>query len=818
MSDKVTPKNIVDEMNNSFLDYAMSVIVSRALPDVRDGLKPVHRRILFAMNDLGNTADKPYKKSARIVGDVIGKYHPHGDTSVYDAMVRMAQNFSYRVPLVDGHGNFGSIDGDGAAAMRYTEARMAKVSMELLRDINKDTVDFQENYDGSELEPKVLPARTPNLLINGASGIAVGMATNIPPHNLGEVIEGTIATIDNPDITIEELNTIIKGPDFPLGANILGDSGIKKAYATGNGSIKVRSEYEIFYDKNEKPTVIISEIPFQVNKASMVERIAECVKEKKVEGITDLRDESDRDGIRVVIELSKNSTPEVVMNNLFKLTQLESSFAMNMLALVKGVPKILNLKEFLTYYIEHQVEVTQRKSKYELKRAQDRAHIVEGLKIALDNIDAVIKLIRASGTNEIAMNGLIEQFSLSEKQAKAILEMQFKRLTGLEYGKIESELKELLLQVEDLLDILANESRVNEIIKDDLTAMKLKYETPRRSKIIEGYYDSSIDYEELIEESNVIVTLTKSGYIKRLTPDNYKTQNRGGKGTKGMKVNEEDVVSNVLFTSTHADILFFTDTGKVFKTRVHKVPAYSRAAKGLPLVNLIDIAKDEKITKIITLKEYKEEEFFMFVTNNGVGKKTNTCEFDRINKNGKRAISLNEGDYVRSVLIGSPNQDIVITTNDGKALRCIESKFRPMGRTARGVKAISVSSDHRIIGADMVSEDDYIISISANGFGKASTIDKYRTVNRGGKGVRTMKVSEKTGEVVAALKITESELDVYDLLMITKLGQVIRIAASDIKVAGRDTQGVTLMRLSGNDKIANVELIEKGDDDESPED
>lgn len=809
ITDKVTDINIVDEMNNSFLDYAMSVIVSRALPDVRDGLKPVHRRILYAMNDLNNTADKPYKKSARIVGDCIGKYHPHGDTSVYDAMVRMAQEFSYREPLVDGQGNFGSIDGDGAAAMRYTEARMAKLAMELLRDINKETIDFQDNYDASEREPIVLPARFPNLLVNGATGIAVGMATSIPPHNLGEVIDGVIAYINDNEITIPGLMKYIKGPDFPLGANILGSSGFAKAYETGNGSVKVRSEYEVFEEKNGKSTIIITEIPFQVNKSTLVEKIADCVKDKRVEGITDLRDESNREGIRIVIELSKNVTPEVILNNLFKFTQLESSFSMNMLALVHGVPKILNLKEFIKHYVDHQVIVTRRKAMFELKKAQERAHILQGYVIALDNIEQVIKIIRGSQTDALAMESLMSNFELSEKQSKAIMDMQLRRLTGLQREKIQGELDELLSIINSLNELLNSDELVFESIKENLINMRAKYANERRSKVIEGYFDSSMNYEELIEEQNVIITLTKSGYIKRILPEHYRTQSRGGKGTIGMKVNEEDTVSNVLFTSTHADLLFFTNTGRVFKTRVHKVPEYSRTAKGLPLINLVDILDGEKITKIISIKDYEENSYLMFVTKYGLGKKTLLSEYEKIQKNGKRAIGLNENDEVKSVLITTDSDELIVSTSNGKSLRCSLSQFRSLSRVARGVRALKLDEGEAIVGADVIEPTDMILSVSENGFGKATEIENFRVQGRGGKGVKSLKVTEKTGQVVSVMKLNHEEMQSNDLLLITKQGQVIRICASAVKISGRATQGVTLMRLNSGDLIANVEFIKK---------
>ncbi len=807
-NEKLNNHNIVDEMSNSFLDYAMSVIVSRALPDVRDGLKPVHRRILYAMNDLGNTADKPYKKSARIVGDVIGKYHPHGDTSVYDAMVRMAQDFSFRVPLVDGHGNFGSIDGDGAAAMRYTEARMSKMAMELLKDINKNTIDYQDNYDGSESEPVVLPSRIPNLLVNGTNGIAVGMATSIAPHNLGEVVGATIAYMKNRDITISEMMEYIKGPDFPLGAQVLGDFGIKKAYETGNGSIRVRSKYEIVYDKNDRASIVVTEIPFQVNKSALVEKIALTVKDKRVEGIVDLRDESDRDGIRIVMDLSRAATPEVVINNLFKFTQLESTFSFNMLALVNGEPKVLNLKEIIHHYVEHQIEVTRRKTEFELNKAADRAHILEGLKIALDNIDRVIAIIRGAKTQEEALKSLIGEFELSEKQAKSILEMQLRRLTGLEREKIEGELTELLALINHLKEILGSSELIDQIIIENLQEIAIKYPSERRTEILAGNFESDLDYESLIEEENVIITLTKGGYIKRLSADTYKTQGRGGKGLKGMNVNDEDQVSEILFTSTHSDVLFFTNTGKVFRTRAHKIPSYSRTAKGLPLVNLIDIEKNEKITNLISINEYNEDEFLMIITENGLGKKTKLSEYSRINKNGKKAVVLNEGDVVNTVKVIKTGENLIIASSNGKALHASESAFRAQGRTSRGVRALRLEENAVIIGAEIVQENDLVITISERGFGKASLVSEYRIQNRGGKGIKNLNITEKNGKVVEIKKISPEDIEKTDLLIITEHGQVIRLSGSDIKVSGRSTQGVTLMRMNEEDLVANVELIE----------
>ncbi len=811
MRKNVIDRNITNEMENSFLDYAMSVIVSRALPDVRDGLKPVHRRILYAMNDLGNYADKPYKKSARIVGDVIGKYHPHGDTSVYEAMVRMAQDFSYRLELVDGHGNFGSLDGDGAAAMRYTEARMSKAAMELLRDINKDTIDYQENYDGTEKEPIVLPAKFPNLLVNGASGIAVGMATNIPPHNLGEVIDGSIALLNNPEITIDELCEHIKGPDFPLGAMILGNQGIKKGYHTGNGSMKIRSKYEIFEQKNGKSLIIFSEIPFQVNKSNLLERIAENVKNKTIDGITDIRDESDRDGVRVVIELRRDVTPEVVVNNLFKYSQLEVSFSMNMLALVKGQPKVLNLLEILTNYLDHQKEVIIRRTNYDLNKAQKRAHILEGLKIAVDNIDQVIKLIRASKTTEEAKISLIDTFDLSEEQTKAILDMKLNKLTGLEMEKIMSELEELLILIEDLKDILAKEERINKIIEEDLLDVKSKYATPRRTEILESYIDADGDLESLIEEKEVLITLTKSGYIKRVSIDEFKAQNRGGKGSKGLSLNDGDELNQILFTSTHSDLLFFTDNGKVFKTRGYRIPEYnSKTAKGLPLINLIDIAKEEKVTSIISIKEYVEGESLFFATKYGKGKKTDLAEYSRINKNGKKAIGLNDGDEVISVNKVTEDGKVFFATQDGLGLKTQISQFRLMGRTAKGVTAIKFKEEKDcVIGFNVLEEDSLIVTVTENGYGKMTSTNEYRIQGRAGKGTRNLKVTEKTGKVKEITAISSANKDNFDLMILSQKGQSIRTGLDSLRSMGRNTQGVRIMNLNSGDKVNALELVEK---------
>lgn len=816
MRQNVIDRNITKEMENSFLDYAMSVIVSRALPDVRDGLKPVHRRILYAMNDLGNYADKPYKKSARIVGDVIGKYHPHGDSSVYEAMVRMAQDFSYRLELVDGHGNFGSLDGDGAAAMRYTEARMSKASMELLRDINKDTVNFQENYDGTEKEPVVLPAKFPNLLVNGASGIAVGMATNIPPHNLGEVIDGAIAVLNNPEISIEEIGMYIKGPDFPLGAMILGNQGIKQGYQTGKGSMKIRSKYEIVEQKNGKALIVFTEIPFQVNKSNLLERIAENVKNKTIDGITDIRDESDRDGVRVVIELRRDVTPEVVVNNLFKYSQLEVSFSMNMLALVNGQPKVLNLHEILTHYLDHQKEVVIRRTNFELNKAETRAHILEGLKIAVDNIDRVIKLIRASKTTDEAKEALIAEFNLSEEQTKAILDMRLNKLTGLEMDKIVSELSELISLIADLKDILSKDERINKIIEEDLTEVKEKFATPRRTEILEHYIDANGDLESLIEEKEVLVTLTKSGYIKRVSIEEFKSQNRGGKGSKGLSLNDGDELSQILFTSTHSDLLFFTDDGKVFKTRAYRIPEYnSKTAKGLPLINLIDIDKEAVVTSIITIKEYNEDESLFFATRNGKGKKTPISEYSRINKNGKRAIGLNEGDEVIAVSKVQEGKTLFFATRDGLGLKTEVSQFRKMGRTAKGVTAIKFKEENdKVVGFDVLTEGDLILTLSENGYGKMTSMSEYRMQSRAGKGTRNLKVSEKTGKVKKITSISIENKDNYDIMILSQKGQSIRTGIDSLRSMGRNTQGVRIMNLNDGDVVNDVELVEKTHEDD----
>ena len=687
--DRLIEVNISEVMRKSFLDYSMSVIVDRALPDVRDGLKPVHRRILHAMNELGIVANKPFKKSARIVGEVIGKYHPHGDTAVYDAMVRMAQDFSYRYMLVQGHGNFGSMDGDGAAAMRYTEARMSKIAMEMLRDINKNTVDFGPNYDGEETEPKVMPARFPNLLVNGSVGIAVGMATNIPPHNLTEAIDATLAVMKNPDITVMELmDNYIKGPDFPTGGIILGRSGIRQAYETGRGSIITRSRYHIEDMDNGKHRIVVTEIPYQVNKANLITKIAELVRDKQIDGITYLNDESNRDGVRIIIELRKDVQPEVVMNQLFRLSSLQTSFGVNMLALVNGAPKQMGIKEMLQHYADHQIEVVVRRTKFDLKKAEDRAHILEGLRIALDHIDEIIHLIRSSETDAIARAGLIENFKLTEIQANAILEMRLRRLTGLERDKIENEYQELLKTIADLKDILANHDRVLKIIEDELTEVKNRFGDERRTEISEA--DFTMEDEDLIPEEDVVITMTTNGYIKRLPVDTYRTQNRGGRGVKGMAVNEDDIVEMLTTMSTHDYLMLFTNLGKVYRIKGYKVPGSSRTSKGLPVVNLLNIDKEEKVKALVPVKRESESAYLLFVTKNGLVKRTPMSEFDSIRQNGKIAITLKEDDELMGVKETTGDDEIIIAGSNGKAVRFHEDGIRPMGRTASGVKGFNV--------------------------------------------------------------------------------------------------------------------------------
>lgn len=813
MSDKpnsqIKEVNISQEMRSSFLDYAMSVIVSRALPDVRDGLKPVHRRILYAMNDLGMTSDKPFKKSARIVGEVIGKYHPHGDSAVYETMVRMAQDFSYRNMLVDGHGNFGSIDGDSAAAMRYTEARMSKISMELLRDINKDTIDYQDNYDGSEREPVVLPARFPNLLVNGSAGIAVGMATNIPPHQLGEVIDGVLAVSKNQDITIPELMEIIPGPDFPTAGQILGISGIRRAYETGKGSIIIRAKVEIEEQSNGKQTIIVNELPYQVNKAKLIEKIAELARDKKIEGITDLRDESDRSGMRIVIEVRRDANANVLLNNLYKQTSLQTSFGINMLALVEGQPKVLNLKQCLQYYLDHQVVVIRRRTEFELRKAEARAHILEGLKIALDNLDAVIALIRASQTTDIAREGLMTQFSLSEKQAQAILDMRLQKLTGLEREKIEAEYQSLLALIAELKAILADNEKVLEIIREELIEVKDRFNDGRRTEIIAGGSEV-IEDEDLIPRQDIVISLTHNGYIKRLPVSTYKSQKRGGRGIQGMNTNEDDFVEHLLTTSTHDTILFFTNKGKVYKTKGYEIPEYGRTAKGIPIINLLEVDKGEWVNAIIRVDEFVDDWYLFFTTKQGISKRTPLSSFENIRNSGLIALSLREEDELISVKLTDGKRDMVIGTKNGMLIRFNENDVRSMGRTATGVKGITLDSEDEVIGMEILEEESDILIITKNGYGKRTPANEYRIQTRGGKGLRTCNITDKNGDVVALKCVTSGD----EIMVITVSGVLIRLSVSGISQMGRNTQGVKVIRLGDSEFVSTVAKVQTSEEDE----
>lgn len=804
--------NISSEMKTSFLDYAMSVIVSRALPDVRDGLKPVHRRILYAMQDLGNTADKPHKKSARIVGDVIGKYHPHGDSAVYDTMVRMAQDFNYRYMLVDGHGNFGSVDGDAAAAMRYTESRMSRIAMELLRDINKDTIDYQDNYDGQEREPIVLPSRFPNLLVNGTSGIAVGMATNIPPHHLGETIDAVLALADNSAISTEELMEIVPGPDFPTGGIIMGRSGIRRAYETGRGSIVIRGKVEIEQQANGKETIIVTELPYQVNKAKLIEKIAELVREKKIEGITHLADESDRTGMRIVIEVRRDANSNVLLNNLYKQTALQSSFGINMLALVDGQPKVLSLKEILYHYLEHQKVVIRRRTQYDLNKAEDRAHILEGLRIALDHIDEIIALIRGSKTTEEARTGLMERFNLSERQAQAILDMRLQRLTGLERDKIEDEYQELQLLIAELRAILADEEKLVQIIREELLEVKERFADERRTEITSGGAEMLED-EDLIPVENSVLTLTHNGYIKRLPANTYRSQRRGGRGIQGMGTNDDDFVEHLLNTSTHDTILFFTSRGRVFKTKGYQVPEYSRTAKGLPIINLLGVEKDEKVTAMIAVPEFEADKYLFFATRNGIVKRTPVAEFANIRSNGLIALTLRGEDELISVKMTNSNDHIVIGTRAGMLIKFNESDVRSMGRLAGGVIGIRLREGDYAVGMDTVHEGDEILVVTEKGFGKRTPEEEYRIQTRGGFGLKTLHVTERNGELVAMKTVDGSE----DLMLITIHGILIRMDIHDISVIGRSTQGVRLIRLGDEELVATVAKVEKEIEEEDQE-
>lgn len=803
---KVLPIRIEDEMKNSYIDYAMSVIVMRALPDVRDGLKPVHRRILYAMHEAGMTPNKPYKKSARIVGEVLGKYHPHGDSSVYDASVRLAQDFSTRYLLVDGHGNFGSVDGDSAAAMRYTEVRMSRVAAEMLADIEKDTVDFVPNYDESLKEPTVLPAKIPNLLVNGSSGIAVGMATNIPPHNLGEVVDGLVMMIDDPEVSIQELMMAIKGPDFPTGGLILGREGIKSAYLTGRGSVKMRAQARVERMSNGKNRIIVTEIPYQVNKAKLVETIANLVRDKVIDGITDLRDESDRTGMRVVIELRRDVNADVVLNQLYKHTQLQDSFGVNMLALVDGRPRVLNLQEVLRLYLAHQKDVITRRTQFELEKARARAHILEGLKIALDNLDAVIATIRRSQTVDIARTALMDGFYLSEKQSQAILDMRLQRLTGLERAKIEQEYRDIMETIELLESILADEHKVMNIIKEELLDVKKRFGDDRRTVITSDV--SKLEVEDLIAVEDVVITITHQGYIKRLNIDTYRSQKRGGRGVTGMGTKEEDFVVHLFVATTHHNILFFTNRGRVYRLKAYEIAEASRTAKGTAVVNLLPLEQNEKITAVIPIKEFAEKRFLFMATRKGIVKKTELTEFDTARKGGLIAINLDEDDDLIDVKLTNGEQHIILGTRDGMAIHFAEKEVRVMGRTAHGVKGISLDDGDVVVGVDVVKPDNEVLTVSEEGYGKRTLVREYRTQSRGGKGVINLKVTEKTGKVVGLKLVRPGQ----ELMLITSDGIVIRIEIDEISVISRNTQGVTLMRTSAEDKVVALATVEKKTD------
>ncbi len=811
--------NLPDEMRTSFLDYAMSVIVSRALPDVRDGLKPVQRRILYGMNEIGVTPDKPYKKSARIVGDVMGKYHPHGDSAIYDAMVRMAQPFSYREMLVDGHGNFGSVDGDGAAAMRYTEARMSRIALEMLRDINKDTIDFMDNYSQEEREPVVLPARFPNLLVNGAAGIAVGMATNIPPHNLSEVIDGVIALIHNPEITVEELMEYIPGPDFPTGGIVMGKAGIRKAYATGRGRIYVRAKVDIEPMRGEKERIVVTEIPYGVNKAKLVQRIAELAREQKIEGITYCNDESGREGTRIVIEVHRDVSANVVLNNLFKYTAMQVTFGFNMLAIDHGVPKILSLKEILEKYITHQVNVIRRRTEFDKRKAENRAHILEGLLIALDHIDEIIHIIRSSHDGDTAKDKLISQYHLTEVQAQAILDMRLVRLTGLEREKIEKEHRDLIELIERLTEILGSEQRILEIIEDELQELNSRFVDARRTELQVGEL-TDIEDEDLIPESKVLIALTNNGYVKRMDQDEFQVQRRGGRGVRGMGLGEDDNIQTLISCSTHDTLLYFTNTGRVFRTKGYDVPEYGRQARGLPIVNFLSLDSGESIKEVIAIESRREEQgvsdgYLFFVTQSGTVKKSNISDYFNIRQNGLIALNLKEDDEVVNVFETDGDQAIIIGTRHGYAMAFHEENVRPMGRTATGVRGIRLRKDDYVVAADVFNAGEEILVVTENGYGKRTAVEEYSLKNRGGLGVQTVRLSEKSGYLTGLVATDGSE----DIMIMTDTGVVIRFDINDISQTSRVTLGVRMIRLDEGAKVSSLTAISSvEDEDESQQD
>lgn len=798
---KVLPIEIADEMKKSYIDYAMSVIAGRALPDVRDGLKPVHRRILYSMNELNLMPDKPYRKSARIVGDVLGKYHPHGDTAVYFAMVRMAQDFSTRALLVDGHGNFGSVDGDSPAAMRYTEARMSKLSLELLRDIDKETVDFIPNFDESLKEPSVLPSRYPNLLVNGSNGIAVGMATSIPPHNLGEVIDATVHLIDNPECTVDDLINYIQGPDFPTSAIIMGKENIAQAYRTGRGKVKVRARAYIEELPKGRQQILVTEIPYQVNKAKLVERIAELVKDKKIEGISDLRDESNRNGMRIVIELKRDANANIVLNNLYKHSQMEDTFSIIMLALVNGQPKVLNIKQMLYHYIKHQEDVVTRRTKFELNKAEARAHILEGLKIALDHIDEVIRLIRSSKTGQEAKSGLIEKFNLTDIQAQAILDMRLQRLTGLEREKIDAEYEELIKRINKLREILADRRLLLNVIKDEMLIIKENYADERRTEI--RHAEGEIDMRDLISDEEIAITLTHFGYIKRLPADTYKSQKRGGRGISALTTREEDFVKHLVSTTTHSRLLFFTNKGRVFKLNAYEIPEGKRQAKGTAIVNLLQLGPDEKIATLIAINDNDSNEYLLLATKKGIVKKTKRDEFKNINKSGLIAIGLRDDDELIDVKLTDGNKDVLLVTHNGMSIRFDENDIRHMGRTAMGVKGISLSKEDKIVSMSLCDEGTDVLVVSDNGYGKRTNIDEYRSQIRAGKGIKTYNISDKTGKIVGAQMVKEDD----EVMIINSNGVLIRIRVDEISLFGRVTSGVKLMKTDDEVTVVSIAKI-----------